>query len=118
MCYIAVKKKTNHDDIGPFGFVINSFYLALKAFMHAYMNTGFERVSLFKKLKTLKLKDNKINESLITSLSDLPLLKTLDLSNNLLSGSFPAQGTFFDLSYDMFSLFQVNIINRLHVRSF
>ncbi|KAJ9560569.1 hypothetical protein OSB04_005729 [Centaurea solstitialis] len=52
---------------------------------------GFERVTLFKKLKILNIRGNAFNESLITSLSALPLLKTLDLSYNYLSGLFPAQ---------------------------
>ncbi|KAI3684318.1 hypothetical protein L6452_33540 [Arctium lappa] len=52
---------------------------------------GFERVSLLKKLEILNLRGNVFNESLITSLSALPLLKALDLSYNFLSGPFPAQ---------------------------
>ncbi|KAI3684328.1 hypothetical protein L6452_33551 [Arctium lappa] len=53
---------------------------------------GFEQVSLLKKLKVLNVGLNRFNESSITSLSALPMLKSLDLSNNWLSGrSFPAE---------------------------
>ncbi|KAJ9561329.1 hypothetical protein OSB04_006489 [Centaurea solstitialis] len=43
---------------------------------------GFEQVSLLKKLKVLNLRWNSFYESFITSLSALPTLKSLDLSNN------------------------------------
>ncbi|XP_035845604.1 receptor like protein 21 isoform X1 [Helianthus annuus] len=52
---------------------------------------GSEAVSILKKLKVLNLRGNQFNESLITSLGALSSLKSLDLSENLLSGSFPAQ---------------------------
>ncbi|KAI3684317.1 hypothetical protein L6452_33539 [Arctium lappa] len=64
---------------------------------HGYAGTqinqmqGFERVSKFKKLKILKLGGNGFNESLLTSLSALPLLKVLELNVNSLFGLFPAQ---------------------------
>ncbi|KAJ9560523.1 hypothetical protein OSB04_005683 [Centaurea solstitialis] len=55
---------------------------------------GFDQVSLLKKLKVLNLGGNDFNESFITSLSALPMLKSLDLSGNWhhLSGtSFPVE---------------------------
>ncbi|KAJ9560526.1 hypothetical protein OSB04_005686 [Centaurea solstitialis] len=53
---------------------------------------GFDQVSLLKKLKVLNLRLNNFNESFITSLSALPMLKSLDLSDNYLLGrSFPAK---------------------------
>ena len=64
--------------------------LVLKSFVY---NTGFEEVSILKKLKVLNLGDNRVNESFLTSLIALPSLKELDLSGNRLYGSFPAQGT-------------------------
>ncbi|KAJ9561328.1 hypothetical protein OSB04_006488 [Centaurea solstitialis] len=52
----------------------------------------FDQVSLLKKLKVLNLRYNDINESFITSLSALPMLKSLDLVRNKLSGtSFPVE---------------------------
>ncbi|KAJ9560571.1 hypothetical protein OSB04_005731 [Centaurea solstitialis] len=57
------------------------------------MAVGFERVSLLKKLKVLKLKYNNVmGDSFVASLSHvLPLLKSLDLFSNKLSGPFPAE---------------------------
>ncbi|KAJ9560524.1 hypothetical protein OSB04_005684 [Centaurea solstitialis] len=53
---------------------------------------GFDQVSLLKKLKVLNLRDNDFNESFITSLSALQMLKSLDLSENYLLGrSFPVE---------------------------
>ncbi|KAJ9559745.1 hypothetical protein OSB04_004905 [Centaurea solstitialis] len=53
---------------------------------------GFDRVSLLKKLKVLNLRYNDFNESFITSLSALPMLKSLDLSYNYhFERSFPAK---------------------------
>ncbi|KAJ9560151.1 hypothetical protein OSB04_005311 [Centaurea solstitialis] len=52
---------------------------------------GFEQISMLKKLKILNLGRNDFNKSLLTSLSVLPLLKSLDLHSNSLFGSFPAQ---------------------------
>ncbi|KAJ9561048.1 hypothetical protein OSB04_006208 [Centaurea solstitialis] len=58
-----------------------------------YGMEGFDRVSLLKKLKVLNLGDNDFNESFITSLSALPMLKSLDLSYNYyFERSFPAKG--------------------------
>ncbi|XP_024972096.1 receptor-like protein 15 [Cynara cardunculus var. scolymus] len=59
---------------------------------HNYME-GFEQVSLLKKLKILNLRGNNFNESLITSLSALPILKSLDLVGNegLYGTSFPVE---------------------------
>ncbi|KAI3684322.1 hypothetical protein L6452_33544 [Arctium lappa] len=51
---------------------------------------GFDQVSLLKKLKVLNLRWNNCNESFITSLSALPMLKSLDLSDNWLS-CFPGE---------------------------
>ncbi|KAJ9553178.1 hypothetical protein OSB04_017223 [Centaurea solstitialis] len=48
---------------------------------------GFDQVSLLKKLEILNLGGNGFNESFITSLSILPMLKSLDLSDNQLSGT-------------------------------
>ncbi|KAI3684325.1 hypothetical protein L6452_33548 [Arctium lappa] len=55
---------------------------------------GFDQVSLLKKLKVLNLMGNNFfNESFITSLSALPMLKSLDLSHNsrLYGRSFPGE---------------------------
>ncbi|KAL8252234.1 hypothetical protein R6Q59_035927 [Mikania micrantha] len=52
---------------------------------------GSETTSTLKKLKILNLGHNQFNESLLSSISALASLKSLDLSANLLSGSFPYQ---------------------------
>ncbi|XP_024972098.1 receptor-like protein 15 [Cynara cardunculus var. scolymus] len=49
------------------------------------------RLSRLKKLKSIILGYNEFNKSIISCLSALPSLKTLDLSYNLLGGSFPIQ---------------------------
>ncbi|XP_023751695.1 receptor-like protein 15 isoform X1 [Lactuca sativa] len=53
---------------------------------------GFERVPILSKLKTLNLGSNEFNASVMTFLNNLSSLRNLDLSNNPLSGLFPAQG--------------------------
>lgn len=63
-----------------------------------FLNVGSERVVILRKLKTLSLAYNGFNESVITSLSILSSLTNLDLSYNQMSGSFPAQGTCYDLT--------------------
>lgn len=50
------------------------------------------------KLKTLNLGSNEFNASVMTFLNNLSSLRNLDLSNNPLSGLFPAQGTGYDYS--------------------
>ncbi|KAJ9560623.1 hypothetical protein OSB04_005783 [Centaurea solstitialis] len=62
-----------------------------KRFHDSYFITGFDQVSLFKKLRILNLGNNGFNASFITSLKALPLLRSLNLSENLLGGSFPAK---------------------------
>ncbi|CAH1442607.1 unnamed protein product [Lactuca virosa] len=52
---------------------------------------GFETGSILTKLKILNLGHNRFDESVITSLSILSSLTNLDLSNNPMSGPFPAQ---------------------------
>ncbi|CAH1446372.1 unnamed protein product [Lactuca virosa] len=52
---------------------------------------GSERVSIFRKLKTLNLGSNKFNESIVTFLNTLSSITSLDISNNPMSGPFPAQ---------------------------
>nr|KAJ0224458.1 hypothetical protein LSAT_V11C100013840 [Lactuca sativa] len=52
---------------------------------------GSERVSILRKLKTLNLAHNRFNESIIRSLNTLSSLTSLDLSDNSMSGPFPAQ---------------------------
>ncbi|KAJ9553262.1 hypothetical protein OSB04_017307 [Centaurea solstitialis] len=51
-------------------------------------------LSRLKKLKSISLGDNNFNKSIISCLSALPSLNTLDLSSNHLRGSFPIQGMF------------------------
>ncbi|KAI3737559.1 hypothetical protein L2E82_27565 [Cichorium intybus] len=60
-------------------------------FNGAFEIEGSERVSILRKLKTLKLAANRFNESVITSLSTLPSLTNLDLSGNYFTGPFLAQ---------------------------
>ncbi|KAI3773430.1 hypothetical protein L1987_47959 [Smallanthus sonchifolius] len=50
-----------------------------------------ENAYTLRKLKILNLGRNQFNESIVTSLSALSSLKTLDLQRNSLSGSFPYQ---------------------------
>ncbi|KAJ9561051.1 hypothetical protein OSB04_006211 [Centaurea solstitialis] len=51
-------------------------------------------LSRLKKLKSIALGHNDFNKSIISCISALPCLKTLDLSYNQLGGSFPIQGKF------------------------
>ncbi|KAI3690140.1 hypothetical protein L2E82_48115 [Cichorium intybus] len=60
-------------------------------FYGTFETEGSTRVSIFRKLKTLNLAYNGFNEIVITSLNSLPSLTNLDLSENPMSGSFPAQ---------------------------
>ncbi|KAI3752569.1 hypothetical protein L2E82_24603 [Cichorium intybus] len=60
-------------------------------FNGAFEIEGSKRVSILRKLKTLNLADNEFNKSMITSLITLSSLTNLDLSNNPMSGPFPAQ---------------------------
>ncbi|KAL8252287.1 hypothetical protein R6Q59_035980 [Mikania micrantha] len=52
---------------------------------------GSETTTKLRNLKILNLGWNQFNESLLSSFSDLTSLKSLDLSENLFSGSFPIQ---------------------------
>ncbi|KAJ9561333.1 hypothetical protein OSB04_006493 [Centaurea solstitialis] len=49
------------------------------------------RLSRLIKLKSISLQSNEFNKSIISCLGALPSLKSLDLSNNNLGGSFPIQ---------------------------
>ncbi|KAD4585453.1 hypothetical protein E3N88_23054 [Mikania micrantha] len=51
-----------------------------------------QTASTLRKLKVLNRGSNRFNESLLSSLSDLTSLKSLNLEGNLFSGSFPFQG--------------------------
>ncbi|KAI3512548.1 hypothetical protein L1887_19864 [Cichorium endivia] len=69
---------------------------------------GFKRVPILSKLKTLNLGSNEFDESVMTFINNLSSLRNLDVSNNPLSGPFPAQGLAhlkniekLDLSYTM-----------------
>ncbi|KAL8232278.1 hypothetical protein R6Q57_002056 [Mikania cordata] len=55
------------------------------------LSSGSVTATTLRKLKILNLGENRFNESLLSSLSDLISLKSLDLHDNLFSGSFPFQ---------------------------
>ncbi|XP_030949576.1 receptor-like protein 13 [Quercus lobata] len=51
-------------------------------------NEGFERFSALRKLEMLDLANNHFNNNILSSLSGISSLKILDLSGNILNGSF------------------------------
>ncbi|CAH1420185.1 unnamed protein product [Lactuca virosa] len=65
--------------------------LSICPFNGTFEIQGSERVSILRKLKILNLRFSGFNENIITSLNTLSSLTSLDLSENPMSGPFPAQ---------------------------
>ncbi|KAK9069804.1 hypothetical protein SSX86_010200 [Deinandra increscens subsp. villosa] len=80
-------------DVSEFPILENLEVLVLKGcgYYGTLQIQGLEKASMLRKLKILDLGDNQFDEGLLSSLSTLTSLKTLDLRKNQLSGLFPSQ---------------------------
>jgi len=75
-------------------------YIYINFFASGNFLPGFQVLaSGLRKLEVLYLSDNKLNDSILSSLSGLSTLKSLDLSNNRFTGSTGLNGKVVNHSY-------------------